>query len=291
MELNSEVVHTPPRPAATIVLLRDADAGLEVFMIKRSGLSDVLGDAYVFPGGKVDSNDASEGVLGRLDTPVEHLHRALGEPEIDTATAAGLFVAALRETFEEAGLLLSPGITDPRMREATAAAREGLSFADVLDRFGLELAVSGLAPWSRWITPKMPSVMRKRFDTRFFVASVPQGLEPVHDDHEATHSEWVRPRQALERYRDQEIDLAPPQIQSLAHLARHRSVADVIAEARRRLPPVVRPEPFEENGARVLTYPGDPRHSERERALPGPTRLIHRAGRFEPIEGFEAFFA
>jgi len=204
MELNSEVVHTPPRPAATIVLLRDADAGLEVFMIKRSGLSDVLGDAYVFPGGKVDSNDASEGVLGRLDTPAEHLHRTLGEPEIDTATAAGLFVAALRETFEEAGLLLSTGMTDPLMREATAAAREGLSFADVLDRFGLELAVSGLAPWSRWITPKMPSVMRKRFDTRFFVASVPQGLEPVHDDHEATHSEWVRPRQALERYRDKE---------------------------------------------------------------------------------------
>ena len=291
MELNSEVVHTPLRPAATIVLLRYAAPGLEVFMIKRSGLSDVLGDAYVFPGGKVDGADASESVLGRLDTPNEHLHRALGEPELDAATAAGLFVAAVRETFEEAGLLLSPGMTDARMREATAAAREGLSFADVLDRFGLELAVSGLSPWSRWITPKMPSVMRKRFDTRFFVAAVPHGLEPVHDDHEATHSEWVRPREALERYRDQQIDLAPPQIQSLAHLARHRTVADVIGEARLRPPPVIRPEPFEENGARVLTYPGDPRHSERTRALPGPTRLIHRAGRFEPLDGFEAFFA
>ena len=91
--------------------------------------------------------------------------------------------------------------------------------------------------------------------------------------------------------RDKEIDLAPPQIQSLAHLARHRTVADVIREARLRPPPVIRPEPFEENGTRVLAYPGDPRHPERTRALPGPTRLIHRAGRFEPIEGFEAFFA
>jgi hypothetical protein len=130
----------------------------------------------------------------------------------------------------------------------------------------------------------------KRFDTRFFVAEAPRGLVAIHDNHEATEALWISPRAALERYWERAMVLAPPQILSLAHLARHASVADVFRETRTRRPPVIQPEPFDVEGIRVIAYPGDERHPVRERALPGPTRLAYREGRFEPDGGFEAFF-
>ena len=95
----------------------------------------------------------------------------------------------------------------------------------------------------------------------------------------------------MQQYWDGGIELAPPQIMSLAHLSRHASVASVLEQARGRTPPVILPEPFEHEGARVICYPGDERHSVRERALPGPTRLHYRNRRFEPAEGFDALFA
>ena len=85
-----------PRDASTVVLLRDGASGLEVFLMKRSGLSDTFGEAYVFPGGKLDAHDQSPAALAALDTPVDSLIHHLGEPELDSNVAAGLHVAALR---------------------------------------------------------------------------------------------------------------------------------------------------------------------------------------------------
>ena len=291
MELNSEIITAPPRAAATVVMLRDAPQGMEVFLLKRHGLSDVLGGAYVFPGGKVDRSDAELNAEAHLDQPPQALHAALGEPEIDVPTATGLYVAALREAFEESGILFAQGATDAQATQATALLREGLSFAEVLARLALRLDTHGVLPWSRWITPRMPSVSNKRFDTRFFVSVVPADQTARHDNHEATESVWLPPRGALTQYWDGQIQLAPPQIMSLAHLARHENVASVLAAARGSPPPLIQPEPFDQDGTRVLTYPGDPRHSVRARALPGPTRLYHRNKRFEPEGGFEALFA
>jgi len=289
MELNSEIVTTPPRNAATVVMLRDAADGLEVFLLKRHGLSDVLGGAYVFPGGKVDAADAELAL--QLDQPAQALHAALGERDIDARTAASFFVAALREAFEESGVLFAQGVSAAQVARGTALLRDGLSFDAVLAQQGLQLDTRGVLPWSRWITPRMPSMSNKRFDTRFFVAALPIDQTAHHDNHEATASVWLAPRAALMQYWDGQIELAPPQIISLAHLARHASVASALAEARRRAPPLIQPEPFDQDGVRVLCYPGDARHSVRERALPGPTRLLHRNQRFEPEGGFEALFA
>jgi hypothetical protein len=136
----------------------------------------------------------------------------------------------------------------------------------------------------------VPSVSSKRFDTRFFVAAVPAGQQATHDNHEATESTWLSPRAGLQQYWNRAIELAPPQIMSLVHLARHDSVASVLAQARGRLPPLIQPEPFELDGTRVLCYPGDERHPVAQRALPGPTRLHYRDKRFEPTGGFEALF-
>jgi 8-oxo-dGTP pyrophosphatase MutT (NUDIX family) len=289
MELNRTLIDTPPRDAATVVMLRDAPTGLEVFLLKRHGASDVLGGAYVFPGGKIDAQDAA--LIPQLDQPLAALHGALGEPDTAAELAASCYVAALREAFEESGVLYAHGASADQVAQATALLREGHGFAEMLTRLGLKLDTRSVLPWSRWVTPKMASVSSKRFDTRFFVAAVPAVQTARHDNHEATESVWVAPRAALEQYRDSLIELAPPQIMSLAHLARHNSVAGVLAEARSKSPALVQPEPYDdENGVRVLCYPGDPRHSVRERALPGPTRLRYSSKRFQPEGGFESLF-
>jgi 8-oxo-dGTP pyrophosphatase MutT (NUDIX family) len=102
-----------PRDSATVVLLREGATGPEVFLLQRSGLSDAFGKAYVFPGGKLDAHDSAASTLGALDTPADALAQQLGEPTLAPALAAGLFVAGLRELFEEAGVLLSSSSTRP----------------------------------------------------------------------------------------------------------------------------------------------------------------------------------
>ncbi|MBE7368534.1 NUDIX hydrolase [Ramlibacter pallidus] len=282
MELQTFHNHGPAAPSATVVLLRDGPGGLEVFLLRRHAQSDVLAGAFVFPGGKLDPEDAAWAT--RLDRTPADLHALLGEPDLPPGEAAGLFVAAVRELFEETGLLLADATPEQAAR-AWAALRGGLRFDAVLAPLGVTLTASALLPWSRWVTPTISSVVRKRFDTRFFVATVPPGQHPVHDDHEATESLWLPPREALRQYWHGGIELAPPQIMSLAHLARHRSVAGVFAAARARRPPCIRPQPNDVDGVRVLCYPGDPWHPEAEQLLPGPTRLSWRNRRFEPDGG------
>ena len=284
MELQTFHNTGPAAPSATVVLLRDRAGELEVFLLRRHAQSDVLAGAYVFPGGKLDREDAEW--ADRLDATPAQLHARLGEPELPPQEAAALFVAAIREVFEETGVLFAD--VDPaQVRGLWSALREGPRFDELLAPLAPTLTASALLPWSRWITPTISSVVRKRFDTRFFVAAVPAGQEPGHDEHEATESLWLPPRTALRQYWDGVIELAPPQIMSLAHLARHRSAESVFAAAGARTPPCIRPQPNDVDGVRVLCYPGDPWHPEREQQLPGPTRLSWRNKRFEPEGGLD----
>jgi 8-oxo-dGTP pyrophosphatase MutT (NUDIX family) len=285
MELHGDRNDMPARASATVLLLRDAPSGLEVFLLKRHGLSDVLGGAYVFPGGKVDPEDAE--LAHQLDRAPEALHAALGEAGLSGVEAQSLFVAAIREVFEETGVLFAD-VEPGRAAGAWDLHRAGSPFAELALGGRWTLRASALQPWSRWITPLVGGVIRKRFDTRFFVATVPAGQTARHDDKEATEGLWLSPRDALRQYWARAIELAPPQIMSLSHLALHADAASVIEEARRTVPPTVQPEAFQEDGVRVLCYPGDPRHTVPGRALPGPTRLAFRDGRFEPEGGLAA---
>ena len=282
-----------PRAAATVVLLRDSTAGPEVLLLRRNAQASNMAGVYVFPGGKLDADDATLDADTHLDQPHATLHANLNEPDTHSATAAGLYVAALREALEECGLLLAEpvgGTSAVNATRARAMLREGQPFAQVLGALQLRLQTRQLAPWSRWVTPLAPTMGTRRFDTRFFVAQAPADQTALHDNEETTDSMWLAPRAALEQYRDGRIDLAPPQIMSLAHLARHASVASVLDAARRQPPPLILPEPFDHDGVRVLCYPGDAMHPVRERALPGPTRLHYHARRFTPEDGFEALF-
>ena len=291
MEISSEIVLTPPRDAATVIILRDSPLGLEVFLVKRHGLSDVLGGAYVFPGGKLDDSDLQLASIAHLDQDSHALHNALGEPDLPLDVARGLYVAALREAFEECGVLFAQDTAHRHSLQLAEQIKAGQSFNAVLGHLQLRLQTQALQPWSRWITPKMPSISSKRFDTRFFVAALPAEQIASHDNVETTESVWLPPRMALEQYWDNQIALAPPQIMTLAHLSRYPNVASALHAARSTQPALIAPEPFDDQGERVLCYPGDPRHSTSTRAMPGPTRLRYRNKRFEPDGGFTALFA
>jgi 8-oxo-dGTP pyrophosphatase MutT (NUDIX family) len=255
--LQNKVVEGEPRDAASVVLVRDASAGgLEVFLLRRGTSTTVLNGAYVFPGGRVDEEDSSAAQIEALNLDGD-ASVLLGEPDLSPERAASMFVAACRETFEETGVRIP--------------ARD-------------------LLPLSRWITPKVPAMMTKRFDTRFFVAAIHVDVHATHDGQEADASVWYSPREALERYRDREINLAPPQIMSLVGLMNVKNFAEVKAQLQGRVPHLVEPMSYLDGESRVIAYPGNPKHSVKIQAMPGPTALVFRDNRFEPLDGFEAFF-
>ncbi len=288
MQLNSEIVLTPPRASATVVLLRDApQKGLEVFLLRRHTASAVLGGAYVFPGGKLDAADCDPALHAHMDADLHHLHQALGEPELPLGTAVGLYVAAVREVLEECGVLFAHDAS--QRQQLQQQLHGGQAFVTLLAQTALHLDTHLLAPWSRWITPVQPSVTNKRFDTRFFVAVLPDTQQPVHDNIEAIDSVWLSPAEALTRYWAGGLPLAPPQIMTLVALQSHPTTQSVLDFARQQTPPLIFPEPFDDAGVRTLCYPGDVKHSVSQRAMPGPTRLRFVAGRFEPVGGFQEF--
>jgi len=287
LEIHSDEVHTAPLASATVMLMRDSALGPEVLMMRRHGNSKVLGGVHVFPGGKMDSADG-EVVEDLFDQPLSLLLQALKQDDLDAKTAAALYVTALRETFEECGLLLCDGVGPEVLLQARALLSTGQGFMGVLQQLSLPLQTRHLTPWSRWITPRVASLTHKRFDTRFFVAQAPLGQDALHDDHEATETVWLSPAQALRQYWGNQIEMAPPQILTLSQLAHFDSVAAVLAAARNRPPALIEPSPFDQDGQRVICYPGDPRHPVSTRAWSGPTRLTFRNARFEPEGGLAA---
>ena len=287
--MNPTETERPARDAASLVLLRDGSAGLEVLLLRRHADSRVMGGVHVFPGGKLDPTDCSPDALAALDLAAEQLLARLDEPALTPEKAAGLHLAALRETFEEAGLLLAES-ADSAARQALADRQAaGEALADAMAALGLRWQASAILPWSRWITPRHPA-SGAAFDTRFFLARLPAGQEARHDGYETTEAVWLAPRQALTLHAEHRLELVPPQLMSLVKLARHADVASAWNEALAARPPRIQPEASEVDGERLLYLPGDPLHSVRERALPGPTRLHWLPRRFEPVGGFAAWF-
>ena len=176
------------RAASTILLLRDGPTGLEVFMVVRHHEIDFASGALVFPGGRMEAADAE---LAR-----EAMSFADGIDE----TARGLRIAAIREAFEECGVLLARPKGDGRIvpAERASALDRSAPFADLMAREGLAPAIDALVPFARWITP---AFLPKRFDTHFFLALAPPGHALAHDGREAVNSVWIAPRAALRAQR------------------------------------------------------------------------------------------
>jgi len=202
-----------PRPAATLILLRAGAAGLETLLLQRTQGAVFLGGAYVFPGGSLDAADnAAQRVIGLTDAQAS---QRLGVPSGGLA----YYVAAVRECFEEAGVLLAVHEDGTPVDAARAAGllphRE--RFFDVLEKEDLYIPAGALAYYGHWITqPGRP----RRFDTRFFTALAPEGQEGAHDATEHIHQLWTTPREALERGKRGEIELVYATTQTLQELAR-----------------------------------------------------------------------
>jgi 8-oxo-dGTP pyrophosphatase MutT (NUDIX family) len=273
------VMPVPARDAATVMLVRDAtdDGGrpdVEVCMLRRNLASEFVAGAYVFPGGSVDPDDSRAEAMAICD----------GRDDVEASAILGIesgglafWVAALRECFEESGVLVArrrpggddrPGLLED-LDDATTALLVGyrhelnagrMGIVEVCRREGLLLAVDAVYYVSHWITPE---VAPRRFDTRFFVTTAPRGQDVRHDEGETIASLWIRPSDALARYRAGEIELLPPTVANFRALAGFTTSEEVMAWAATvtAVPTVLPIVEFDE-GEVIVFRPGDEGYDE-----------------------------
>jgi 8-oxo-dGTP pyrophosphatase MutT (NUDIX family) len=283
-----------PTPASTVVMLRPSDGvPFEVFMVKRHSTSRFMANAYVYPGGRLDDEDSDEMLL-------RHCHGVLGEEAAERFAlpeneALALYVAAIREVFEESGALFATENDDSAISFADAAEldryetyREALqdeevSFHQIVGWEDLILTCGELVYFAHWITPPME---KYRYDTRFFLARAPSGQNLTHDNKEVTDSLWITPAAALATYNGQDFQLAPPTLHTLEALAKFHSIDEALEYYRDRPIPTVKPHLIMDEGNATLLLPGDPEYPhEVDRRVEGGTRVVMANGRWWILSG------
>lgn len=249
-----------PRLSAAIMVLRPSadDGNVEVFMVRRHVKSDFAPDVFVFPGGSVTDADREAELIPGVCVPLDALSPA-------TALGTGVRAAAIRELFEEAGVLLAlhdgqPVHTDADDSHRLAAQRtqlqnNHLTIAELTAAEDLVLMTDALTHCAHWITPEP---FPKRFDTHFFIAALPQGQEAAHDNRETINGVWVRPAAALSAYADGQFPLVFATEKQLRDLAQFATPADAIAAWRGRVPQVIMPRVITRNGNEIILMPGEP---------------------------------
>jgi 8-oxo-dGTP pyrophosphatase MutT (NUDIX family) len=249
----------PARPAATVLLVRDAEpAGVEVFVLRRTANAAFAADMYVFPGGRVDDVDHA----AELEPYCDGLDDATASARLGIDKGGLAFwVAAVRECFEEAGVLLArrrdggPLVIDEADR---VAVHDGtLSMEELCKRDDLVLDLTAIRYIAHWVTPVGEGP--RRFDTRFFLATAPDDQEGVHDDAELVHSMWVRPADAVARAENGELLMMPPTIANLRFVSECAdadaalAIADAVGT-----PPMILPKLRRTtDGSRQVALPGD----------------------------------
>jgi 8-oxo-dGTP pyrophosphatase MutT (NUDIX family) len=253
-----EMAPADARNAATVMVVRNsrASAGVEVLMLKRPASMQFAAGAYVFPGGSVDPADGRAEIAWQGPDAAEFGRRLGTAPEL----ARALVCAAVRETFEEAGVLLA-GTPDgevvvpegPSWEADRMALTDGsVTLAELLASRGLVLRADLLTPWSRWITP---AAEPRRFDARFFAAALPAGQQVRGHVAEADKIAWLRPGDALDAARKGEMSLLPPTATTLAEFAAATGVADIVGRERTVTP--IQPVLVSEDGQAWLDVPDD----------------------------------
>ena len=221
------------RPSSTVLIVRDAPGGLEIFMVARDRQVDMASGAVVFPGGKIDPDDGAT-TWGTLAAP--------------RAPERAYWLAAVRETFEESGLLLADAdgqpVSLPQSRALTAASRTPLldgtqAFSSILSMHDLTPALDRLTPFAHWVTPISQP---KRFETHFFLAAAPEGQHAEHDGREAVKSFWMRPADLLAEGAAGRQTLVPPTRLNLELLAETTTVETAFTAARTRRIVTVMPD-------------------------------------------------
>ncbi|GHH39356.1 NUDIX hydrolase [Streptomyces candidus] len=279
---NGELVAAAPKRAATVLLLSDGTSGagdagrLSVHMLRRRASMAFAGGAYAYPGGGVDPRDDDSRVRWAGPSLTRWAER-LGLPD-DPGGAQAVVCAAVRETFEEAGVLLAGptaqtvvgDITGPDWEADRQAlvARE-LGFAEFLDRRQLVLRSDLLGAWARWITPEFEP---RRYDTWFFVAALPAGQRTRNASTEADRTVWIAPAEAAAGYDRGELLMMPPTISTLRGLQPYGTVSEVLAGAADRDMTPVLAQARLEGGEVVLSWPGHEEFTKHVPAAGGGTR-------------------
>ena len=254
------MAHDPPvtpRPSAVVVLLRDGDDGhMAVFMVRRHAGSAFMPDVFVFPGGSVTPDDVEIERMPGLCAPAGAGPTELGH---------GYRAAAVRECFEEAGVLLARRAAAPlavgrgdveRFRAYRDALNaRSLTLAGVAAREGLALATDELLHWAHWITPEASAM---RFDTHFFLAVMPPGQEAAHDQLETTAGVWTTPDDALARCERGEMPISGPTLHQVRDLTGLRGVAAAWERFKGRTPRTILPRLGRRDGQETILLPDEP---------------------------------
>jgi 8-oxo-dGTP pyrophosphatase MutT (NUDIX family) len=253
-----------PSPAATLVLLRDRPAGgFELLLIRRHAKSRFAAGDFVFPGGRLEADDnPTDAAASCAGLTTDDAARVLGLAPDDPA-ALGYWIGAIRETFEEVGILLAyaadggPAVLAPAVREdyRRACHQDNRAFWEMVRAERLTLATDRLVYFAHWITPEENPL---RFDTRFFAAPTMDGQEAAADEREITEVRWLSPGEALAAAREGRLSLRLPTIQNLRLLDEATSVAQALAGLRGRAVRPIRPRVILEDGKRRVLLPGDP---------------------------------
>ena len=280
----------PARPASTVVLVRPAPAAFDVFLVRRHDNIAFMGGAHVFPGGRVEALD-DDADAERWCDGVERARTRL--PGRSPADSVAFHVAAIRELFEEAGVLLARDARGepvsihadvrPRFEGYRRELIEGtLTLPRIAERERLRLALDSLAAFAHWVTPEIET---KRFDTYFFLAVAPDGQDAAHDEGESTAGIWLTPEEATTRSLHGGLLLPPPTWTTLRSLARCRSVGGAWEWADAQPVATVRPRVNTlEDGTREILLPGDPGVPFVEGFAATETRFLLKEGRWMPVE-------
>ncbi len=236
--MTGEKTSPESKPAATLILVRPHGDAFQVYLLRRSKNARFMPGVHVFPGGMVDPEDYGLDTWENyLDMALEDIQRNLGAATLTAEDTLSFIIAAIRETFEEAGVLLA------RRKGSDAAGLKSLLELRGMGRLesgwfktrmAVEdwiLSVSSLHRWSHWITPRQ---MKFRFDTRFFLATIPENQVCRPDKKETTHGLWITPREALAGNLSGEIPLSPPAVVTLHDLLAHDSLDNLIKGASNR---------------------------------------------------------
>jgi 8-oxo-dGTP pyrophosphatase MutT (NUDIX family) len=275
-------------PASTVVLARPASGGFDVFLVRRHDKVAFMGGAHVFPGGRVDDADHLAEPARWCDGVDAAMSRMRGRP---AEQAIAFHVAAIRELFEEAGVLLardSDGFVSGRAPDGRLDAwrremlEHRLTMRELAGREHLRFALDALALFGHWITPDIEA---RRFDTYFFFAVAPDAQDAAHDEGETTQGTWMSPQEALERCARGEIALPPPTWTTLRAMSQRQNVDDAWAWASFQPVPCVQPRVVERgDGARIIALPGDPLCPPVEGFEALEKRFLLEGGRWRPVD-------
>ena len=293
--MSTPETHSVPKDSATVILVRRAQGKApEAFLARRHASQSFMAGVYVFPGGQLETADADI-ALTKLISAKDDFHpdSLLQDGTLTREMALGFYICAIRETFEETGVLFARtksghqidfgnAIIQARFATHRHSLNLGeITLAEIIRQEELVLMPESLIPYSHWITPE---IIPTRFSTRFFLAEFPHGQNAVTDSDELTSSMWVTPSDALQMYTAGKIAMMPPTLKTLEEMAEFTSLGELFTAAKNRIIHPIMPQPMKDG----LMLPHDPEYSiarYKQPVRPGETsRFLLVGGKWQSAE-------